>query len=45
MSASGSTASGSEGISENKGPTIIYKIQPIVNIYLNTDGETSVAWK
>ena len=45
VSASGSTASGSEGISENKGPTIIYKIQPIVNIYLNTDGETSVAWK
>ena len=45
VSAVGSTASGSEGISENKGPTIIYKIQPIVNIYLNTDGETSVQWK
>ena len=41
----GSTTSGSEGASKNEGTTIIYKIQPIINVYLNTDGATSVEWK
>ena len=45
VSAVGSTASGSEGTGKNEGPTIIYKIQPIINVYLNTEGETSVQWK
>ena len=45
VSAVGSTASNSEGTGKNEGPTIIYKIQPIINVYLNTDGETSVQWK
>ena len=45
VSAVGSTASNSEGTGKNEGPTIIYKIQPIINVYLNTDGETSVEWK
>ena len=45
VSAVGSTASSGEGTSKNKGPTIVYRIQPIINVYLNTDGETSVEWK
>ena len=45
VSAVGSTASNSEGTGKNEGPTIIYKIQPIINVYLNTEGETSVQWK
>ena len=45
VSAVGSTAASSEGTSKNEGPTIIYKIQPIINVYLNTDGATSVEWK
>ena len=54
VSAVGSTASSGEGTSRSECPTtqgieshkqIVYRIQPIINVYRNTDGETSVEWK
>ena len=38
------TTQGIEGHDINR-PKLVYKIQPIINVYLNTDGETSVEWK
>ena len=38
------TTQGIEGHDINR-PKIVYRIQPIINEYLNTDGETSVEWK